>query len=250
MSLLKIKNLSVKVNDKTILSDFNIDINPQEIHVVMGPNGVGKSTLSKTIMGSSECEIVNGGIIYQDEKINNMPVEERSRKGIFLAMQYPIDIEGVSNSEFLKVALSSKLNKNVGLYEFIKKMDKNINDLNMDDNMVHRSVNKGFSGGERKKNEILQLKILEPTMIILDEIDSGLDVDSLKTVGQNIMDYFEHNDNRASILIITHYPRILEYIKPDYVHIMLNGKIVKTGDYTLALEVEHKGYDFIKEELK
>jgi Fe-S cluster assembly ATP-binding protein len=249
-NLLDIKNLNVKINNKQILNDFNLNINCNEIHVVMGPNGVGKSTLSKVIMGNNECEIMSGDIMYKNESIINMPVEERSRKGIFLAMQYPIEIEGVSNSEFLKVALSSKLNKNVGLYEYVKKMDNAISDLKMNENMAHRSINKGFSGGERKKNEILQMKILEPTMIILDEIDSGLDVDSLKIVGENVMDYFNHNNNNASILIITHYPRVLEYIKPNFVHVMLNGKIVKTGNYDLALEIEKKGYDFIKDELK
>jgi len=249
-SLLKIKDLDVNVNDKNILKAFNINISSNEIHVIMGPNGVGKSTLSKVIMGNAECEIISGEILYKDEIINKMPVEERSRSGIFIAMQSPIEIEGVTNSEFLKVALSSKLNKNIGLYEFIKKLEGAISDLNMNENMAHRSINKGFSGGERKKNEILQMKVLEPTMIILDEIDSGLDVDSLKIVGTNIMDYFKSNNNNASILIITHYPRILEYIKPDYVHIMLGGKIVKTGTYELAFEVEKRGYDFIKEELK
>ncbi|MGI6325124.1 MAG: Fe-S cluster assembly ATPase SufC [Bacilli bacterium] len=248
--LLSLRNLSVEIDDKQILNNLNIDINPNEIHVVMGPNGVGKSTLSKVIMGSDECKIVSGEIIYQGKNINQMSVEERSRKGIFLAMQSPIEIEGVANSEFLKVALNSKSDKHIGLYDFIKKIEKAIDDLKMNENMIHRSINKGFSGGEKKKNEILQMKILEPKMIILDEIDSGLDVDSLKIVGQNIKDYYKHNNQQASLLIITHYPRLLKYIKPDFVHIMLDGQIVKTGDYKLASVIEKKGYDFVKEELK
>ena len=247
--MLKIKDIEVKLDNKKILDKFNIDIKEKEIHVVMGPNGVGKSTLSKVIMGHSDYKVTGGDILLNNESILNMSVDERSRKGIFLAMQSPIEIDGVTNSEFLKAALSSKLNKHVGLYEFIKKMETATSDLKMNENMAHRSINQGFSGGERKKNEILQMKVLEPSMIILDEIDSGLDVDSLKIVGENVMDYFNNNENGASILIITHYPRVLQYIKPDYVHIMLGGKIVKTGDYKLALEIEEKGYDFIKEEI-
>ena len=248
--MLKIKDIEVKLGNKRILDRFNIDIKEKEIHVVMGPNGVGKSTLSKVIMGHPDYKVTSGDILLNNESILNMDVTERSKKGLFLAMQSPIEIEGVTNSEFLRVALCNKLDKHVGLYDFIKKMETATKDLNMNENMAHRFINKGFSGGERKKNEILQMKILEPSMIILDEIDSGLDVDSLKIVGENVMEYFNNNNHNASILIITHYPRILEYIKPDYVHIMLDGKIVKTGDYKLALEIEEKGYDFIKEQMK
>lgn len=249
MSILTIKNLTVELNDKTILNNFNIDINPGEIHAIMGPNGVGKSTLSKVIMGDNDYQITAGDILLEDKNILSMPTDERARRGLFLAMQSPVEIEGITNSEFLKVALSSKLEKNVGLYDFIKKLDGAIADLKMQTNMAHRAINKGFSGGERKRNEIMQMKILEPTMILLDEIDSGLDVDSLKVVGENIINYFNNNKQKVGILIITHYPRILEYIKPDYVHIMIDGKIVKTGPYDLAFKVEKQGYDFIKEEL-
>lgn len=243
--ILTIKDLTVTLNNNEIIKNFNLDINNKEIHVVMGPNGVGKSTLAKVIMGNPDYKVTSGDIKYQQESILNMSVDERARKGIFYAMQSPIEIEGVTNSEFLKVALSTKLNKNVGLYDFVKQLDQAVKDLKMDEKMIHRSINKGFSGGERKKNEILQMKILKPTMIILDEIDSGLDVDSLKIVGQNIMTYFKNH--HASILIITHYPRILKYIKPDFVHVMMDGKIIKTGDLTLALAIEKQGYDFLKE---
>jgi Fe-S cluster assembly ATP-binding protein len=246
---LKIDSLAVNIDDKQILKDFNIDIKNGEIHAIMGPNGVGKSTLSKVIMGDSDYKIMSGDISYNNKSIIDLTVDERARLGIFLAMQNPIEIEGITNSEFLKVALSTKLNKNIGLYEFIKQLDKSISDLNMNPNMAHRSINKGFSGGERKRNEILQMKILEPTMIVLDEIDSGLDVDSLKIVGDNVMDYFNNNKDKVGVLIITHYPRILDYIKPDFVHVMMNGKIVKTGNYDLAIEIEKQGYDFIKKEL-
>lgn len=246
---LKIESLAVNIDDKQILKDFNIDIKNGEIHAIMGPNGVGKSTLSKVIMGDSDYKIMSGDISYNNKSIIDLTVDERARLGIFLAMQNPIEIEGITNSEFLKVALSTKLNKNIGLYEFIKQLDKSISDLNMNPNMAHRSINKGFSGGERKRNEILQMKILEPTMIVLDEIDSGLDVDSLKIVGDNVMDYFNNNKDKVGVLIITHYPRILDYIKPDFVHVMMNGRIVKTGNYDLAIEIEKQGYDFIKKEL-
>ncbi len=233
-------------NQKKILNDFSLNIKPGEIHVIMGPNGAGKSTLSKVIMGSNDYTVTNGDILVNNESILTLNTTERSRKGIFLAMQSPISIEGVTNSEFLRTALSSKLDKNVGIYEFILLMEKAMADLKMDSNMMHRSINQDFSGGERKKNEILQMKVLKPELLILDELDSGLDVDSLKIVCDNINDYLEENTN-ASVLIITHYTKILDYINPHYVHVMKDGTIVKTGDFSLAKKIEENGFSCVNE---
>lgn len=243
----QINGLNVNSKDKKeILKDFSLNINPGEIHVIMGPNGTGKSTLSKVIMGSQDYEVKSGDILVNNESILSLSVDERSRKGIFLAMQSPISIEGVTNSEFLRSALSSKEDRNVGIYEFIKMMESAMSDLKMNDSMMHRSINQDFSGGERKKNEILQMKILKPNFIIFDELDSGLDVDSLKIVCDNVNEYIKEYPN-TSILIITHYTRILDYIKPDYVHVLKNGSIVKTGDFSLAKQIEEKGFLCVNE---
>ena len=239
--MLKIKDLCVKVKEKEILKNFNIEIPDGEIHVIMGPNGVGKSTLSKVIMGDPNYKITKGSIYYKDKDITSMEVDERAKMGIFMAMQNPIAIEGIKNSEFLKTALSTIEDRNVSIFEFIKMMDKSTKELEMDSNMLHRSINKGFSGGEKKKNEILQMKILKPSFLILDELDSGLDVDSLKVVCDNINDYLKEYP-KTSVLIITHYSRILEYIKPDYVHAFIDGRIVKTSDLDFAYEIEKNGY--------
>ena len=244
--MLEIKNLSVEIKNKNILKDFNIKIKDGEIHAVMGPNGVGKSTLSKVIMGDKNYNVISGNIFYNDIDITNMEVDERARLGIFMAMQNPISIDGVKNSEFLKTALSTIQDRNVSIYEFIKTMDKATKELEMDSNMLHRSINKGFSGGERKKNEILQMKVLQPSFIILDELDSGLDVDSLKIVCKNIKNYLKEFP-KTSVLIITHYPKILQYIKPDYVHAFTNGKVTKTSDISLAYEIEKNGYTGLNE---
>lgn len=233
---------SIKDSDVNILEDFSLNINNGEIHVIMGPNGTGKSTLSKVIMGHYKYQVNGGDILLNDESILDLDVSERAKKGLFLCMQDPTVIEGVSNSEFLRTARNSITNEKVNLYTFIKDMEKAMSDVKLDSSMLHRSLNMGFSGGEKKKNEILQMKFLKPKMIILDELDSGLDVDSLKIVCDNINDYLKENKD-ASLLIITHYPRILEYIKPDYVHMMVGGKIVKTGDYNFAFEIEKNGYN-------
>lgn len=239
------KNLTAKSSDdKTILKDFNLNIADGETHVIMGPNGTGKSTLSKTILGSSDYQVTSGDILVENKSILDMTTDERARLGIFLANQSPISIEGVTNSEFLRTALTNVSGEKVGIYQFIKEMNSCISDLEMDPAMMHRSINQDFSGGERKKNEILQMKILKPKFIILDELDSGLDVDSLKIVCKNINKYKEEHPD-TSILMITHYPRILEYIKPDFVHVMLKGHIVKSGDINLALEIEKNGYEMI-----
>lgn len=244
--LFKIDNLSVTINDRQILHEYKLEIKKGEIHAIMGPNGSGKSTLSRVIMGDTRYNVLDGHIYFNDQDITNMPTDERARLGIFLAMQSPIEIEGVTNADFLRSALNAKSKESINLYDLVKKIEKTTEDLKMDAKMLHRSINQGFSGGERKKNEILQMKILEPSLIIMDEIDSGLDVDSLRIVSENINDYrTSHPD--TSILLITHYQRILDYIKPDYVHIMTCGKIVKTGDYKLAFEIENKGYNLVDE---
>ena len=242
--MLSIKDLDVSVNDKKVLDNFNLDIDSGSVHVIMGPNGIGKSTLSRVIMGDNNYKILNGDILFLGESIKNMPVDVRSKKGIFLVMQYPLEIDGVSNQDFLRTAISSHEGKKVGLYDFINRCEDAAADLKMDKNLIHRNLNVGFSGGEKKKNEVLQLKLLKPKFIILDELDSGLDVDSLKIVASNIADYKKENPD-TSILIITHLTKILEYIKPEYVHIMADGHIVKTGNYDLAKKIEKDGYSYI-----
>ena len=239
---LDIINLSVMVDNKLVLKDFNLSLDNGKIYVLMGPNGTGKSTLSRVIMGDSNYKVMSGDILFNGNSILDKSVDERSRMGIFLAMQYPMEIEGVSNQDFLRTAMSSKEGKQVGLYDFIMKCEKASEELKMDKNLIHRPLNVGFSGGEKKKNEVLQMKLLKPSLIILDELDSGLDVDSLKIVSSNIKDYIKENKD-ATLLIITHHPRILEYIKPDYVKVLYNGKIVDSGDYKLSLEIEEKGYE-------
>lgn len=237
---IEIKNLVVKIKDKFVLNDFNLNIKKGEVHVIMGPNGVGKSTLSKVIMGSPEYEVVSGDILVDGKSILSLTTDERARLGIFLSFQNPIDVEGVTNQEFIRMAINSRREEPIGLYDFIKELEKNYKDLDFSKDMMHRSINKNFSGGEKKKNEIIQLKTLKPGFLILDELDSGLDVDSLKLVCKNVLDYKE--EYSPSILLITHYNRILEYLKPDFIHVLIDGKIVKTGDYKLATLIEEEGY--------
>lgn len=242
--MLKINNLSAKVvsTGTCIIDKLNLEIGDGEIHAIMGPNGTGKSTLAKVIMGHYQYEIVDGEIYFNDKLLNGLDTCERARCGIFLSMQDPAIIDGVSTSEFIRTAVNEVSGEKSSIFSFVKELESNMEQLRLNKDMVHRSLNKGFSGGEKKKNEILQLKFLKPKFIILDELDSGLDVDSLKIVCREINSYKKDNPD-TSILIITHYPRILEMIVPDFVHIMNNGSIKKTGDKLLALEVEKDGYD-------
>ena len=244
--MLEIKNLSASVKDKDIdiLKNFSLKIKPGEIHAIMGPNGTGKSTLSKVIMGHYDYVVTGGDIVFNKQSLLGLDVSERAKMGIFLCMQDPTVIDGVSNSEFLRTALGEVNGEKVNLYTFIKSMENTMEKVELDSSMLHRSLNKGFSGGEKKKNEILQMILLKPKFIILDELDSGLDVDSLRIVCENINDYLKENPD-VSVLIITHYTRVLKYIKPSYVHVMRDGKIVKTGTMDLAYDIEKNGYNGI-----
>lgn len=239
--MLIIKDLKVSVLDKEILNGLNLEIGDGEVHAIMGPNGTGKSTLSKVIMRDENYNVLNGSIVYNGNNILEKTTDEVARLGIFLAMQYPISIEGVSNADMLRTALSIRENKSINLFKFVNELESAYDELNFDKSTIHSSINEGFSGGERKKNEIIGMKMLKPSLIILDEIDSGVDVDNLKIISETILKY--KKESNASLLIITHYPHILKYIKPDYVHIMNNGKIVKTGNYDLALSILENGYE-------
>ncbi len=248
MHTLNINKICVSIDDKEILKDFSLTIKSGEIHAIMGPNGTGKSTLSKVIMGDNRYKLISGEILFDDKNINDLTTDERARLGLFLGFQMPTSIEGVTNADFLRTAIHIKEGDNFNLMHLIKDINKTCDELKMNKDMVHRAVNSGFSGGERKKNEILQMKLLKPSIIMLDEIDSGLDVDSLKIVGENVMDYYKNSD--SAILLITHYQRLLDYIKPDFVHIMINGNIKKSGDASLVDEIETKGYEKILSELE
>ena len=236
----EIKDLTVKIKEKPVLNNLNLNIKEGEIHVIMGPNGVGKSTMSNVIMGSPLYEVSSGDILVNKKSILSLTTDERARLGLFLSFQNPLDIEGVTNQEFLKMAINSNRETPIGLYDFIKELEQNYKDLDFPKSMMHRGINQNFSGGEKKKNEIIQMKTLRPKFLILDELDSGLDVDSLDLVCKNVLEY--HAREKCSILLITHYNRILDKIKPDFVHVLKDGKIIKTGDSSLADLIEEKGY--------
>lgn len=239
---LQIKKLDVEIDNRRILNNFDLEIGKGEVHAIMGPNGVGKSTLSRVIMGDPNYKVINGDILFDGKSILDLKVDERSKLGIFLAMQYPMEIDGISNQDFLRTAISSREGKKVPLYQFIKDVEKATDELSMNKELIHRSLNIGFSGGEKKKNEVLQIKLLKPSLIIMDELDSGLDVDSLRVVSENINDYRKQNPD-TSIIIITHYAMILEMIKPDYVHVLYDGHIVKTKDYSIVQDILNNGFN-------
>lgn len=239
--MLEIKNLTAYANDKKIIADLNLQINDGEIHTIMGPNGVGKSTICKILMGDKEYLINKGSITYNNKNILKMAPNEIANNGIFLLSQSPIAIEGVTNAEMLRSALGIKTGKPVNIFAFNKKMETICEKLDLPKSFIHREINVGMSGGERKKNELLHLWMLEPSFIILDEIDSGLDVDALKVVSSSLNEYYEQY--KPSILIITHHTEILNYLKPNYVHILKSGSIVKTGSSTLADYIEKNGFN-------
>ncbi|WP_165997702.1 Fe-S cluster assembly ATPase SufC [Bacillus sp. Cs-700] len=247
-STLKIENLHVSIEGKEIIKGLNLEINGGEIHAVMGPNGTGKSTLASAIMGHPKYEITEGSVFLDNEDVLEMEVDERAKAGLFLAMQYPSEVSGVTNADFLRSAINARREEGdeISLMKFIKKLDGKMAELDMGEEFAQRYLNEGFSGGEKKRNEILQLMMLEPKIAVLDEIDSGLDIDALKVVskGVNAM----RNEN-FGCLIITHYQRLLNYITPDKVHVMMQGRIVKSGGAELAQRLEAEGYDWIKEEL-
>lgn len=242
--MLEIKNLEVSINDKDILKGLNLTINEGEVHALMGVNGAGKSTLVKTLSNHYDCTVNSGTISYKNKDLLEMDVDQRANEGIFMSFQNPIEVPGVNNSYFLKTALNEKRVYNgeseIDAMEFLKHVKEETSKFNIDRKLLQRDLNDGFSGGEKKRNELIQLLLLNPDLIMLDEIDSGLDVDAIKTVAKVINSML---DGKKSILMITHYDRLLELIKPDFVHIIHNGKIVKTGDYKLALELDEKGFE-------
>ena len=247
--MLKIKNLEVSIDDKVILQNFNLEVKPGEVHAIMGPNGTGKSTLANVIAGKEGYDI-KGEIIYKGQNILEMPPEQRAREGIFLGFQYPVEIPGVSITNFLKTAVN-EIRKHKGLEpmpasEFLALLNEKKKIVEMHTTLASRSVNQGFSGGEKKKNEIFQMAVLQPELAVLDETDSGLDIDALRIVANGI-NLLKNKDNAT--VVITHYQRLLDYIIPDYVHVLYKGRIVKTGGKELAIELEEKGYDWIKEEM-
>ena len=245
--LLEVKNLHVSINETAILKNLNLTINKGEIHAIMGPNGSGKSTFSKVLAGHPAYSVLGGDIIFKGSSILDLEPEERSHLGIFLAFQYPIEIPGVSNEDFLRLAYNSKqkfYNKpEVDPLEFLAIINEKLNFVNMSSSFLSRNVNEGFSGGEKKRNEILQMILLDSELSILDETDSGLDIDALKIISNGINKFM---NPQKSIILITHYQRLLDYIKPDYVHVMQDGKIIKTGSAELAKELENKGYEWLK----
>jgi Fe-S cluster assembly ATP-binding protein len=247
--MLKVKNLHVKIGNKEILKGINLNVNAGEVHAIMGPNGSGKSTLAQALAGKEEYEITQGEVIYNGKNLLDLSPEDRAREGLFLAFQYPVELPGVSNTNLLKTALNEirkyRGEEELDAMEFLSLIKEKMKLVELDQKLLSRAVNEGFSGGEKKRNEIFQMAVLEPELSILDETDSGLDIDALKIVANGVNKL--KNKNNATI-VVTHYQRLLNYIVPDFVHVLYNGKIVKSGGKDLALELEDKGYDWIKDD--
>lgn len=249
--MLEIKNLQAQVEDNPILRGLNLTVKPGEVHAIMGPNGSGKSTLASVLAGNEDYEVTGGEVDFLGKDLLDMDTDERAKEGLFLAFQYPVEIPGVSNINFLRTALNEIRDhhgeEHVSAKDFLKMVKEKSALVELDGKLANRSVNEGFSGGEKKRNEIFQLAMLEPKLAILDETDSGLDIDALRIVSQGVNAL---RDGERSFVVITHYQRLLDYIVPDYVHVLYKGRIVKSGDKSLALELEEKGYDWIKEEIE
>lgn len=249
--MLNIKNLHARVEDKTILKGLNLEVKPGEVHAIMGPNGAGKSTLGYVLSGRDGYEVEQGEVLFNDKDLFDMEIEERASSGLFLAFQYPVEIPGVSNMEFMKESVNATREQRgedpLSATEFLKMAKEACKQVQLPLDFLKRGVNEGFSGGEKKRNEIMQMILLKPSLCILDESDSGLDIDALKVVANGVN---SQRDPQRSFLIITHYQRLLDFIKPDFVHILANGKIVKSGDASLALKVEEEGYAFLGEEFE
>ena len=246
--MLEINDLKARVAGNDILNGLNLSVNAGEVHAIMGPNGSGKSTLAQVVAGHDDYEVTGGSVMFKGENLLELEPEERAREGIFLGFQYPVEIPGVNNAYLLKAALNAKRAhqglEEIDAFEFLKTAREKMAALGMDPKFLNRGVNEGFSGGEKKRNEILQMAMLEPELAILDETDSGLDIDALKAVAQGVNAL--RSPDRA-IVLVTHYQRLLDYVEPDFVHVLSNGRIIKSGDRTLALELEEKGYDWLRE---
>ena len=246
--MLEIKDLQASVGGSEILRGLSLNINPGEVHAIMGPNGSGKSTLAQVIAGNEAYEVTGGSVSYENTDLLELEPEERARRGIFLGFQYPVEIPGVNNAYLLKAALNAKRSheglSEIDAFEFLKLAKEKMALLDMDPKFLNRGVNEGFSGGEKKRNEILQMAVLEPRLAVLDETDSGLDIDALQSVAEGV-NALRHPDR--AIVLVTHYQRLLDYVEPDFVHVLSAGRIVRSGDKSLALELEEKGYDWLKE---